>query len=284
MKNLEILILAAILLFFPIFGFSQTSTVDISVTASVGGEILPSPPPSFGGTLPSATVIFQGKAYPNAFLVILKDDMVNATFRAKPSGLFEKKLTGIREGTYTFGIWAEDTRGIKSVTQSFTITLIRRTITTISGIFTSPTIELFPSEVKKGETLNIFGQVFPESQVKIFIFPGDIVEETVVSSQGKWSFKLDTSSLEIEEYEVRARAFFEEGEQSPFSQILSFSVLVHKCRGADLNFDGEVNIIDFSILLYFWQSTSLENICTDINQDGIVDLIDFSIMMHFWTG
>jgi len=282
-----LIILIAILLFCLILGFSQTkavtSTVEISVTAQVG--VLPPPPlpPGVGVPPPPAEVIFKGMAYPNAFLTILKNGGVAATFKAEPSGLFEKKLTGIWEGTHTFGIRAEDTEGRESVTQSFTVTLIRGTITIISRIFIPPTIELFPPEVGKGETLNIFGQVFPESQVDIFISPGEIVKKTIASPQGKWSFKLDTAVLEEGEYKVQAKALFGEGEQSPFSQTLSFSVIT-KCKGADLNFDGKVNIIDFSILLYFWGQTKPANTCADINFDGIVNIVDFSIMMYQWTG
>ena len=84
----------------------------------------------------------------------------------------------------------------------------------------------------------------------------------------------------------KARALSSEGEQSEYSQTVSFSIVPPSfvCRGADLNFDGKVDIIDFSILLYFWGETSPENICADINQDQIVDLVDFSIMMYYWTG
>ena len=286
-KSLWIWFLGIILLFCLILGFSQTkavtSTVEISVTAQVG--VLPPPPlpPGVGVPPPPAEVIFKGMAYPNAFLTILKNGGVAATFKAEPSGLFEKKLTGIWEGTHTFGIRAEDTEGRESVTQSFTVTLIRGTITTISRIFIPPTIELFPPEVGKGETLNIFGQVFPESQVDIFISPGEIVKKTIASPQGKWSFKLDTAVLKEGEYKVQAKALFGEGKQSPFSQTLSFSVIT-KCKGADLNFDGKVNIIDFSISLYFWGQTKPANTCADINFDGIVNIVDFSIMMYQWTG
>ena len=49
----------------------------------------------------------------------------------------------------------------------------------------------------------------------------------------------------------------------------------------DLNKDGKVNLVDFSILLYYWKTTHHE---ADINIDGIVDLADFSIMMYCWTG
>jgi hypothetical protein len=53
-------------------------------------------------------------------------------------------------------------------------------------------------------------------------------------------------------------------------------------RRADLNCDGQVNIIDLSILLYHWNST--KKVRADINQDGIVNLIDFSILLYWWTG
>ena len=53
--------------------------------------------------------------------------------------------------------------------------------------------------------------------------------------------------------------------------------------GADLNFDGKINIIDFSILLYFWKQTSPANQCADINFSGLVDVFDFSIMMYQWN-
>jgi len=286
MKSFWVLLSVAILFFFPFLGFAQAPPVEkgISITVEVPAALPPLllPPGVPFPYIPSAKVIFEGRAYPKAFLTLLKDDKVAATFFADSSGLFKKELTGIQGGTYTFGIWAEDSEGRKSVTQSFTIGLVRGTTTTISGIFISPTIELSLTRVGKGDKVNILGQAFPGSQVNIFIFPGEIVKETTASLEGKWLYQLDTSPLEKGEYEVKAKAFLETGEQSPFSQTLSFLILV-RCRGADLNFDGKVNLIDFSILLYFWHSTSPENICADVNQDGIVNLIDFSIMMHQWT-
>lgn len=57
-----------------------------------------------------------------------------------------------------------------------------------------------------------------------------------------------------------------------------------KCNSprADLNCDGKVNLADFSILMYYWNSR-LPNIRADINKDGIVNLIDFSILLYFWS-
>jgi len=52
----------------------------------------------------------------------------------------------------------------------------------------------------------------------------------------------------------------------------------------DINKDGSINIVDFSILMYFWHQTPPSNPCVDLNKDGTVDLTDFSIMLYWWTG
>jgi hypothetical protein len=50
---------------------------------------------------------------------------------------------------------------------------------------------------------------------------------------------------------------------------------------ADINHDGKVNLVDFSILLSHWETDDADS---DINQDGVVNLADFSIMLFSWTG
>lgn len=298
MKGFKSLLLVAILISFPIFVYAQAPPHAPPVEKGVGVSVtikevvpLPAPPglppPPLPPLPPPPTkVIFEGRAYPTAFLTLLKDGKVAATFQAESSGLFSQTLTGISGGNYAFGIWAEDTEGRRSVTLSFTISILEGKTTTISGIFIPPTIEVSPTQIKKGKKVNIFGQVFPESRVNIFISPKEIVKETTAAKNGKWFFALDTSSLEEREYQAKAKAFYGQGEQSPFSQTLSFLVLRKPlvCWGADLNFDKKVNIIDFSILLYFWGQTKPANSCADINFDGIVDIFDFSIMMYWWTG
>ncbi len=288
------------LLFFPFLGYCQPppSQVQISVSA-----VVPSPgeeeeeeeeeaPPGGGGgggAPPPAVaeVIFKGRAYPSAFVTILRNGNVAATFQAKKTGLFEKKLTGIPEGVYDFGIFAEDTEGRKSVTLSFKVSILGERTTTISGIFISPTFSLTPTQVERGDKINFSGQSFPESQINIFVSsPKEIVKKTSADKKGKWSYNMDTAFLEEAEHTARVKSIYEDGEQSPFSQTLSFLVVAPGalvCKGADLNFDGKVNLIDFSILLYFWGQSRPSNRCADINFDGIVDLVDFSIMMYWWT-
>ena len=236
---------------------------------------VPSPP------LPYATVIFQGKTSPLALVTILRNGTTTATFSATNSGYFSKTLTGISPGIYTFGIFAEDRAGRETPTLSFTLNLASGTITTISGIFLPPTISRSPSKVGGGQLAYIAGEVFPNSQINLFISPGNITKQTTADSQGRWSYKLSTASFAIGQYSVKAKALSPQGEQSQFSKTLYFTV---QCNGADLNFDGKVNIFDLSILLYFWKQSNPWNVCADINKDKNVNVVDFSIMMYEWTG
>ena len=293
------LLCVLIFIFLSVFSNIQAaSELNISVEASVkGGTTSTTTPPTpptppggggggEGGGEAETKVVLKGRAYPSAHITILKNDATIAVFGAKDSGLFERTFSGIAGGTYTFGIWAEDTEGRKSVTLSFTVGIISCTTTTISGIFLSPTIALTPTQVEKGKNVDIFGQSFPESQVKIFVNSKETIKDATTSKQGKWQYKLNTASLEEIEHQAKAMALYGTGEQSLFSQTLSFLVLkpgALVCKGADLNFDGKVNIFDFSILMYFWKQTNPSNPCADINRDGIVNIFDFSIMMYWWT-
>ena len=53
---------------------------------------------------------------------------------------------------------------------------------------------------------------------------------------------------------------------------------------ADLNSDGRIDLIDFSIAAYWYKREFLPAAkrC-DLNSDGRIDLIDFSILAYFWT-
>lgn len=55
------------------------------------------------------------------------------------------------------------------------------------------------------------------------------------------------------------------------------------CVGADSNRDGKVNLVDFSILIMFYNTRApFANPCADINRDGKVNVIDFSILLTQW--
>lgn len=52
---------------------------------------------------------------------------------------------------------------------------------------------------------------------------------------------------------------------------------------ADFDGDGNVNLVDFSMLMY-WFNKNDAPVKFDLNGDGKIDLIDFSILAYYWTG
>lgn len=53
---------------------------------------------------------------------------------------------------------------------------------------------------------------------------------------------------------------------------------------ADVNADGRVDIVDFSILMFHWLTPDGLERTSDFNSDGVVNIFDLSIMFFYWTG
>ncbi|MBZ9577879.1 hypothetical protein KJA13_02475 [Patescibacteria group bacterium] len=246
-------------------------------------------PPSGGGggvARVATKVIFKGKAYPNSSITILKDGKITTTVKADSKADFRAEITNITAGIYTFGLWAKDKDGIKSITYTLTFRVFSNTTTTVSGIYLPPTIDLDKTALQKGETLNIFGQAVPEVEVDVHIHSSEIIEQVQTDEIGAWLLAFDTQPLEEGSHITKARFNLNEEERSGFSGLLTFYIgeegLPEEfCPRADLNKDGRTNLVDFSILLYWWGRA---NACVDQNRNGIVDLPDFSIMMYYWSG
>jgi hypothetical protein len=274
----------------------------ISFSIMSPGQYQPGPgPPGPGGpTYPpyppdTADVVFEGTAYYRSEVSVLKDGKVAATTVSNERGGFSAMLTKLPKGVYTFGLKAKDSKGRESVVYSITITLKPQTRNTIGGIFIPPTIELSANTISLGDPLRIFGESTPKATIEVWVYSsrtGPLLETeirkttTTADSYGNWEIKLNTQNLiQNQTYEVKARAYFKPEEASDFSHILYFGVgrppEVSLCTRSDLNKDGKVNLVDFSILLYWWGSS---NATADINMDGKVNLTDFSIMMYCWTG
>jgi len=246
-------------------------------TAGGGGGV--APPPAV------TKVVLQGKAYPLSSITVLQDGKIVTTTIADAQANFKIEITNITAGIWTFGIWAEDKEGRKSITFSFTTSVTSGMTTTISGIFLPPTIDIDKTLVQRGETLNILGITAPQSEVSIFVrSPQEIIKKTNAKTDGTWFHPFDTTPLEDGFHTTRAKAASPEGLLSTFSQTLAFSVgkEVVGIKKADINEDKKVNLVDFSILLYNWGIP--KNPTADLNGDGRVNLTDFSIMLYYWTG
>jgi len=145
--------------------------------------------------------------------------------------------------------------------------------------------------VGQGENLLVSGQTVPNSTVIIsFHSNSELLRYASSSRLGEWQYTLNTTPLDNEAFH-NVKALFNlplaDGvAKSGYSKLLNFYVgksgaTIGTCAGADLNRDGKVNLVDFSILLFNWGTA---NLCADQNKNGKVDLTDFSILLYNWTG
>jgi cysteine-rich repeat protein len=277
-------------------GDGCSATCQIESTAPSPGVGAP-PPSAPTGPYPNGsltqpnptTVVIEGRAYPGADVNILKDGTTIGLVKADTNANFYFSTTNVSPGIATFGFWAQDSLGLKSIALTTTITITANAATTIAGEFLPPTISIDKRQVQKGDTLTIAGQSVPSVTIETHVHSGgDIVLTTTTDSSGNWTMSFDTTPLENNALHTVDADFMIPASgtisRSEISQSLSFFVgsgSANKSYVADLNGDGKVNLADFSILLYYWgTSTPL----ADLNGDGKVDLQDLSILLYYWTG
>lgn len=290
------------LLFSPTQLFAENIDLTVTVDSGVSAPPPPPPPPSSGGggggggggVSVSTGVTISGRAYPLSQVIILKDGQRAASTISGPDAIFSVSLTDLSAGSYNFSVFTEDKNGTKSAPFVFPIFLTSGAITNVSGIFIAPTIGVDKSVVKRGDTINVFGQTVPQGDVTIGIHSDEeIFLKTRSDASGVYSQDFDTSVLANGAHSARSKATF--GKTiSPFSTEVNFSVGTtnvaanngKKCpQKGDLNNDCRVNLVDFSIMAFWYKRTLVESgMRADLNGDKKVDLIDFSIMAYYWTG
>jgi len=286
------------------FGNSIATSTEVSATP-VAAVVPPSGGGGGGGGIlvTSTRVILKGRAYPSAAITVFKDGTTAATLKADISANFQQEFE-VAGGLYTFSLYAIDRENRRSLTFSFTTNMPVGLTTTISDIVIAPTIGADKSQVKYGNDIKFFGYAYPASQINVIINSDNIIADKTNSDKfGYWAYDLDSEILEMGDHTTKSQAVTPDTLKSPFSESLAFRVgdkdtLAGKLPGlltpaapaavcnknGDINNDKKINIVDFSIMLYFWKQRNPSNLCADINGDGIVNLFDFSIMLFWWTG
>jgi len=235
-------------------------------------------------------VNISGTAWPRADIVVLVDGQIAEDGRADSDGTFTVQVDEIARGAYTFGIYAIDDNTVRSDTYSTSFTVSGARAVTLSSIDLIGTIAVDPDPVDLDTVATIEGYTIPNSQVTIEVRPQGGSAQTLLAtsgSNGAYSTSLSTEGLQQGTYEVRFRAEPTDADPTPFSNWNVFGVGEEAAvtLNTDLNRDGFVNLIDFSILLFWWGGDGGDSDPpADINQDGSVSLTDFSILLFDWTG
>jgi hypothetical protein len=236
-------------------------------------------------------VIISGFAPPRSEVSVLVDGFQSDRVRADADGSYEVTVDDIARGAYTFAVFATDENDEQSGVFSTTFTVSGARASELSNINITPTITITPDPVEPGETLIVSGYGLPNATVTIESGRrGSGVQKTstaLTDQTGAYRITLDTSTYARDTYQVRAKAEQVGGANTNWSQHEFFGVGQALAAGmaADLNRDGSVNLTDFSILLFWWQTDGgASDPPADINGDGNVSLTDFSILLFNWTG
>ena len=243
---------------------------------------------------PESKVNFSGKAYPLSNAVLLKDGQIVSKTTADSNANFSMQVSDLSTGNYIFSIYGEDNKGMTSSTFVFSVKISQGSTTTIDNILIAPTINTNKNEVKIGDIITVSGQSTPQTDIDIII---DSEKETSVKTKtdnnGYYFYNLDTSLLEKGNYSIKSK--ISTNKETNYSKSIKFIVgesnVIKNLQGyskSDLNGDGRINLVDFSIAAYWYKkplSESFYQIEKELlNGDGKIDLIDFSIMAFYWNG
>lgn len=232
-------------------------------------------------------VIISGRAYPGATITVLRDGTIERVIEAGGAADFSLTLSEQTPGITTFGFWALDRAGRRSITYSATFQIVQNAVTTLSGILLPPTLAVNPEKVAPGNAVTFSGSAFPGTNLYAYVDRIEKPEETKSSPNGEWTITYDTSLLSVEAFHSVKAHYIDPTNpelKSGYSQNTSFYVGTRDAEPGgigDINGDGVVNLTDFSILLFNWNAAGG---VADLNTDGVVSLPDFSILLFYWTG
>jgi hypothetical protein len=265
----------------------------VDVTAVVEGTAATETGGTTSGSVGGASVVLQGNAFPNAKLTLLKDGSVYTTLLASADGTFRITVNGLSFGNYQFSIYAQDGNNIESSPYAVNVLISEIKSYDYSGILLPPTIRSDNLVIALGQVFYVSGYSAPGSTVLVEVPGVKVLASGTVDSNGYYNIPV-TSDLAAGLYQIRSRAQLG-SVQSLFSKPVQ--VLYYKgvpggaippppgqlATCVDYNNDRRVNLIDFSILLFWFEKNNPPR-SIDCNSDNKIDIKDFSILMYFWTG
>lgn len=239
--------------------------------------------------LGNTQINIKGRGYPSRTINFLLDTVNVGSVRTDNAGNFEFAAEA-SPGTATLGIWANDINNIRSITLNNTFDVTQGAVTNLNGLLLPPTIVVANANITPGANVTLSGQSVPNATVEVHFNASSIVERVQSAASGIWTLNFDTNKLSIAQHTVKARSIIGNPPlttQSSFSNSIQLFIGVdgQATRPSDLNRDGLINLIDFSILIFWWQTNGGDSDPpADINGNGRVGLEDFSILLFNWTG
>ena len=269
---------------------SNTSIANTNGSSGRGGV---GPYPNGSDVLYLSSVHFAGIAPPGSTITVLTDGGNPIATQAGGDGSFRATIGNLERGTYTFLLYASDRNGNKSAPVTETFSVGQGSDNSVTGILMPPTVVLASNTVDVGKDATVSGSSIPKAKVELTLQqqssggapPPAAIYSASSTSAGDWNIAIPGKDLSAGTYMLKARTIVSADQVSDYSGTVLLGVggaPSAACSGAkgDLNGDGKINLIDFSIMLTQWQKGG----SADLNCDGSVNLADFSILLFNWTG
>lgn len=244
-----------------------------------------------GSTKPQGDtqVSISGLGYPGTTVNLLLDSKNIGSVRTNNLGRFDFAVIA-SPGTATLGIWSTDSSGRRSITVNNTFDVTQGAVTNVNSLTVPPTIFVENPKIIPGTPLTVVGQAIPNARVEIHFNKSEIIASTTSGLDGRYTLIYNTTALKRAQYTIKSRSVTGTAplfSQSSFSSSVQLFVGVDGAAStpSDLNRDGKIDLIDFSILIFWWQTAGGDsNPPADISSNGRVGLEDFSILLFNWTG
>lgn len=294
-KSLAKILIIAVILFVVIspnflYAFELTATEAVSVSARVGLDVVvDSSAPAGAVLLPSTAVQFSGRAYPGAQVILLRDGVEKATVVAGADAYFSITIPEEKEGNILYTLQARDLQNNKSLFLNFPTQVNGGFLTYLNNILFAPTIFSNKIESRASDYVEISGYAIPSASMEITI-KGENIEKVfslTSNKDGSYKISLPLSNLPVGDYVIHINY----KNDTRTSRLLRLKIGATDVLNGenipnipgDCNKDSIVNLIDFSVLA-FWYGKENPPVCVDTNIDGKINLIDFSILAFYWTG
>lgn len=228
---------------------------------------------------------------------MLIDGQIRSVLMADNSGQFRVLINNLNFGNYQVSLYAEDNGGVQSAPYTLNVQAFSTQPYAYENILLPPTLRSDNLMVAQGQNLIVYGYAAPGASVEARIAETQIsLGYGVADSQGFYRLAL-TLNVDGGIYSIRTISSLG-GFASPYSKPIQV-VVYEQIPGADpqipqvppvqlaacvdFNQDSRVNLVDFSILI-FWLNKQQPPASIDCNGDNEINITDFSLLMYYWTG
>lgn len=243
-----------------------------------------------------SNIVIEGKTIPNSEVRIMQDGQTIVTTKSDHEGNFSQNIFGYYSGNYNFGVMSIINNRTTNI-ERFTVNLNHGSYMSVNNVYAAPISYLEKYQNIIGEDLEVKGYGIANSLVETYLVNTSTKKEIKIDSsktnkKGEFIIKTNIPNITEGEYYIYSKNiindqvsiegrkvdlyFLESKEEIENSENYKYKI------PCDLNEDLEVDLMDFSILLFNWMRSDFSE--GDFNNDGIIDIKDFSIMAYYWTG